>query len=307
MPAGVPAVPRASVLAFSLAHFSDAHLNPLPRLRARELLNKRATGYLNWLRSRRRVHDMATLQLVVADMLASHPDHIACTGDLTHLGLRGEFDNAAAFLTGLGPRETVSFVPGNHDAYLKRDTASLTAAFKPWASSDDGAEGYPWLKVRGPLALIGINSGIPTPVFMAWGRAGQEQLDKAEALLHYADKLGLTRVVLIHHPPHAGGTKPGRDLTDAPNFEAMLARAGADLVIHGHNHKASLAWLPTPAGHAPVVGVASASMRDHEGNERASWHRFQFEQGQPIRLERRGETEDGVIGLISEMALVRAG
>jgi 3',5'-cyclic AMP phosphodiesterase CpdA len=294
-------------LAFSLAHLSDAHLNPLPKVRAGDLLNKRATGYLNWLRSRKRVHDMPTLERVVADMLASAPDHIACTGDLTHLGLRGEFDAASAFLGRLGPREAVSFVPGNHDAYLKKDMAALAEAFRPWATSDDGAPGYPWLKVRGPLALVGLTSAVPTPIFMAWGRAGQEQLDKAEALLHYAGKCGLTRVVLIHHPPQVGGTKPGRDLTDAPNFEAMLARAGAELVIHGHNHETSLAWLPTPSGRAPVVGVASASMRDHEGDERASWHRFLFEAGQPIQLERRGELQDGSVGLISRTTLTPTG
>ena len=40
---------------FTLAHLSDPHL-PMPAARAGELLNKRATGYLNWWRNRVHLH-----------------------------------------------------------------------------------------------------------------------------------------------------------------------------------------------------------------------------------------------------------
>ncbi|MFZ4533895.1 MAG: metallophosphoesterase, partial [Alsobacter sp.] len=76
---------------FRLAHLSDPHLGPVPQPRLRELAGKRLTGYMNWRRGRDRVHDMAVLDRIVADMQAHAPDHIACTGDLINIGLHGEF------------------------------------------------------------------------------------------------------------------------------------------------------------------------------------------------------------------------
>ncbi len=290
-------------MAFRLAHLSDPHLNPLPRPTLRELMGKRATGYANWLRSRRRVHDMALMARIVADLRNSAPDHVACTGDLTHVGLPSEFERAVSFLDGLGPREKVSFVPGNHDAYVAGSLAALGSTTQPWRRSDEGADGYPWLKVRGHVALVGLSSAVPTGPLMAWGRVGAEQMEKAEMLLHYAARRGLRRVVLIHHPPHVGGAKAGRELKDAAGFEAMLGRTGADLVVHGHNHRTLLAWLATPQGRAPVVGVPSCSMQPSHHAEGAAWHLFTIPEEGAITLERRGLMPDGSVGRLAEVAL----
>jgi 3',5'-cyclic AMP phosphodiesterase CpdA len=293
-------------VAFTLAHLSDPHLNPLPKVRLRDLMGKRATGYANWLRSRWRVHDMGLLARIIDDMQAQAPAHVACTGDVAHIGLPDEFGQACAFLDRLGPRDRVSFVPGNHDAYVHGSLNALATTLRPWCRSDEGAEGYPWLKVRDGVALVGLSSAVPTGPFMAWGRAGAAQLEKAEVLLHYAAGCGLKRVVLIHHPPHRGGAKGGRELKDAEAFEAMIARAGADLVIHGHNHRTSLAWIETPSGHAPVVGVASCSMGPAAHGEKAGWHLFRIpDDDGPIRMERRGLAPDGSIARLAELTLRR--
>jgi 3',5'-cyclic AMP phosphodiesterase CpdA len=291
-------------LGFALAHLSDPHLNPLPRPRLRELMGKRATGYANWLRSRRHVHDMALLERMLADIAAQKPDHVACTGDLAHIGLPSEFPRAVAFMEKLGSHDHVSFVPGNHDAYVPSSLAALGVAMEPWCRSDEAAEGFPWLKVRGHVALIGLSSAVPTGPLMAWGRLGQEQTDKAEMLLHYAGKRGLKRVVLIHHPPHVGGAKRGRELKDASQFEAMLAAAGADLVIHGHNHRTSLAWLSGPQSRVPVVGVACCSMSLRGHGETAGWHLIDIPADEaPITIARRGLGPTGGIGLLDTLVL----
>ena len=52
---------------FTLAHLSDPHLAPLPAPRWSELIGKRVTGYINWQRRRRFIHDRAVLDKVVAD------------------------------------------------------------------------------------------------------------------------------------------------------------------------------------------------------------------------------------------------
>jgi 3',5'-cyclic AMP phosphodiesterase CpdA len=88
---------------FTLAHLSDPHLGPLTKFSLRELIGKRATGYVNWRRKRRHAHDMEILGLIVADILAQKPDHIACTGDVSHIGLPTEFKTALSFLDTLGP------------------------------------------------------------------------------------------------------------------------------------------------------------------------------------------------------------
>jgi len=291
---------------FKLAHLSDPHLGPLAGFSLHQLIGKRATGYVNWRRKRRHAHDMEILALIVADIRAQAPDHVACTGDVAHIGLPDEFKTAVAFLDTLGPREAVSFVPGNHDAYARSSLKPLASHLGPWVDSDDGGIGYPWYRRRGRVALIGLNTGIPTMPLMATGRVGREQIAKAEILLDRARDEGLIRVVLIHHPPYVGGARRSRELVDAAAFEAMLARKGADLVLHGHNHKFSLAWRPGVERDVPIVGVPSASIGPLGHGEMATWHLFRIEgdaAAPHITMEQRGFELDGTVMLRQEIAL----
>lgn len=291
---------------FKLAHLSDPHLGPLAGFSLHQLFGKRATGYVNWRRKRRHAHDMDILALIVADIRAQMPDHIACTGDVSHIGLPNEFKTAVTFLDELGPRETVSFVPGNHDAYTRSSLKALAYHLGEWVTGDDGHTGYPWYRRRGPVALIGLNTGVPTLPLMATGKVGRDQIAKAEILLDRARDEGLIRVVLIHHPPYVGGARRSRELVDAAAFEAMLARKGADLVIHGHNHRFSLAWRPGQGRDVPIVGVPSASIGPLGHGEMASWHLFRIEgdaTAPHITLEQRGFELDGTVMRRQEIAL----
>ena len=76
-------------------------------------------GYINWKRGRERLNDMAMLERLVADLRAQRPDHVAVTGDLVNIGMPEEFRRAAAWMETLGDPADVSFVPGNHDAYVR--------------------------------------------------------------------------------------------------------------------------------------------------------------------------------------------
>ena len=105
--------------AFSLAHLSDPHLPPLPAPRLSELAGKRALGYLNWTRNRHRFHRRDVVDVLMSDLRAQVPDHIAITGDLVNLALEAEFAPALAWLETIGPPERVTVVPGNHDAYVR--------------------------------------------------------------------------------------------------------------------------------------------------------------------------------------------
>ena len=252
-------------MTFRLAHLSDPHVGPLGRVRLHQLLGKRATGYANWRRGRSRSHDMSVLEALVLDLKGQGAGHIACTGDLCNIGLPSEWETARTFLEALGPPEAVSFVPGNHDAYVRGSLEGLLAACRRYTGDDSGSSGcFPYLRRRGPVALVGLSSAIPTKPFVATGRLGAPQLAAAESLLRaLATEPGRPfRVVMIHHPPQPGGAAAGRELKDAAAFTAMIARAGAELILHGHNHVLSSAVIPGPDGRSvPVVGVPSASAR----------------------------------------------
>ncbi len=268
-----------TVLAFILAHLSDAHIGPLPPARRRDLLGKRLTGYINWKRGRSSAHDMDVLGGLVADMKAQSPDHIAMTGDIMNIGLPGEYILADAWLRTLGePGSQVSFVAGNHDAYTRGSLPTLARTFAPWTTSETtGRPGYPYLKERDGVALIGLCSGVPTAPFIASGRLGARQRHAFEVMLADTGARGLTRVVMIHHPPHMRGSSVGRGLTDEVAFAAIVARTGAELILHGHNHRPSVVHLPTPNRPVPVVGVPSASAVKGATGRRAGYHLFSIE------------------------------
>jgi 3',5'-cyclic AMP phosphodiesterase CpdA len=261
---------------FVLAHLSDVHIGPLPRPHPRDLLGKRLTGYINWKRGRHRVHDMDVLARLVADLRAQRPDHIAMTGDILNIGLPAEFPLGRAWLESLGHPHDVSFVPGNHDAYVRGSLPHLAATFAPWVR--DGAPHepmFPYLRVRGEVALIGLSSGNPTAPLLASGTLGGPQRAAFAALLDETRRL--VRVVMIHHPPYRRGASAGRGLTDAAAFEAIVKRHGAELVVHGHNHRGSISRIAGAGGPVPVVGVASASAVPGTLMHRAAYHVYTIE------------------------------
>jgi 3',5'-cyclic AMP phosphodiesterase CpdA len=136
---------------------------------------------------------------------------------------------------------------------------------------------FPTLRVRGPLAVVGLCSALPTPLFHAVGRVGATQLARLGPLLERLGRAGLFRLVLIHHPPESGVVSRRRELRDAPQLRDVLARAGAELVLHGHTHRARVGSLPGPDGSIPVVGARSASDVGLRPGRRAQYHLYELE------------------------------
>lgn len=263
---------------FVLAHLSDVHLPPLPRPRPGELVSKRGLGFINWLRKRRSIHQAAPLAAVVADLKAHAPDHIAVTGDLINLSLASEYAPGAAWLDALGPSERVTFVPGNHDSYVR---AAKGAAEQYWRAHmrGDKGEGFPFVRRRGPTALIGLSTSLPTLPLSATGRLHGDQLAQLGAVLADLGREGLFRVVLIHHPPTDGAHRLRR-LVDAAAFRDVLRKHGAELVLHGHHHVSSLVWLNGPRHSIPCLGVPSASGAPDRGDEPAGYNLYEID-GEP--------------------------
>jgi 3',5'-cyclic AMP phosphodiesterase CpdA len=262
--------------AFTLAHVSDPHLPPLPRPRPLELAGKRALGYLNWTRNRHRYHRRDVVDVLISDLQAQVPDHIAVTGDLVNLALEAEFAPALAWLESVGPPDRVTVVPGNHDAYVRATRNRFVETWQSYLAGDaagDGASAFPTLRRRGPLALIGVSSAVPTPPLMATGRLGQGQMEALERLLARLASEPAFRILLIHHPLRSSAR--AKRLTDSPALLALLKQYGVDLVLHGHDHVHSTIWVEGPNGSSiPVIGVPSASALAHRHYPHAAYNLF---------------------------------
>ena len=260
--------------AFTLAHLSDPHLPPLPAARLRDLAGKRALGYLNWTRNRHKYHRREVLDALVADMQAQRPDHIAVTGDLVNLALDAEFVPAQAWLESVGTPEHVTVIPGNHDAYVRATQHRFASTFGEYLRGDAGTEGeaFPFLRRRGPLALIGVSSAVPTPPLMATGTLGRAQLDTLDRQLSQLPAEDAFRVLLVHHPLHSDSRM--KRLTDSKALRAVLKRRGVELVLHGHDHIHSTMWFEGADRQIPAVGVPSASALAHRHYPAAAYNLF---------------------------------
>jgi 3',5'-cyclic AMP phosphodiesterase CpdA len=281
---------------FVLAHLSDPHLAPLPPPRWSELAGKRMTGFLNWRRKRRLIHRGDVLARIVADLKAQAPDHIAVTGDLANISLAGEYAPARAFLASLGSSRDVTLVPGNHDAYVREAAQWPQLHWGDYMRGDSGESAFPFVRRRGPLALIALSSAVPTAPFMATGRLGAAQIAKLAAALEGCGREALFRVVMIHHPPLSKPRRRFKRLIDGADFRAALARHGAELVVHGHDHERALIELDGPQRRIPVVGVPSASEAPPGKHDPAGYNLYRIDgAGGAWRCEAisRGLARDG--------------
>ena len=244
-----------------IAHISDPHLTSLDHVRWNDLLNKRMLGYLSWRLKRRRSHSREILSRTLADLSSRRPDHLVISGDFTHLGTANECRETETWLNSIGGPDYVSIVPGNHDRYVADEFNETTGRWLAYMRSDPGEQGsdhvFPYLRVRGPVAIIGLSTAVPTPPFFASGKLGNEQLRRLNHLLETAAQRGLYRIVVLHHSPHSMGFRRG--LADANQLASTLTESGAELIIHGHGHQRMHAMMQAGDRQIPVFGVPSAS------------------------------------------------
>jgi len=198
------------------------------------------------------------------------PSLVVATGDLTHRGLPHQHERAAAFLRSLGP--PVLAVPGNHDipllpparfAHPWREFERVWTATEPVHSADG-------------FHVVGLNSVRP------WrhqsGGLSTEALRNVTARLAEAPP-GALRVVCFHHQlANAPWRTRKRPLARRGDVLALLAEAGAELVLSGHVHQATIADRREFAvldGDRPVIVVSAPGLtrpRPHRLGEAQGAH-----------------------------------
>ena len=189
-------------------------------------------------------------------------------------------------------------------------SANRSRAWSRWTSGEGwaktNANGYPYVRVRGPVAIIGVSSARATAPFMASGEFSSKQARRMGEILARAGDEGLCRVVLIHHPPVRGACPAHKRLYGIGTFQETVKRHGAELVLHGHTHLPTLNWIGGRERQVPVVGV-SAGGESHGGDKPlAQWNLIGVD-GQAgdwrLSLTRRGLTspDSGVSQISTEM------
>ena len=225
-----------------LIHLTDPHLSKLDDEKFWQLRGKRWSGYLSWRKNRRKRYLPAILDRLTEAVKAECADKILLTGDLIQIGLETEIAQATAWLDTLGTPEEVMLVPGNHDVYANGSEAAVHKAWSRYLfqgrEPDSTLERvtFPVLSKHGNISFIGLSTACVTPVFMASGKLGDEQLTRLAGLLQQAADEKQSVCLLIHHPPLPGMTSRRKALADAEALRLVLEANPPLLVFHGHLH-----------------------------------------------------------------------
>jgi 3',5'-cyclic AMP phosphodiesterase CpdA len=264
-----------------IAHFSDLHLLSLEGVPLRRFLNKRATGYANLRLKRGSIHRSSYVRAIAREVRRLGVDHVIITGDLTNLALEPEFELVREVLEndlGLHPKD-VTLVPGNHDVYTrgshtKQRFATYFADYMksdlPELATEVGAGLFPVVKLRGPVAVIGLCSAVPRLPFVAAGRLGKAQLEALARVLAHPEVVRRTPFVAIHHPPQNPHSKLKtmlEGLSDAALLWTSLRDLPAVVMLHGHLHRRVRREDQSGGLRAVTLGATSASLH-HESQEK---------------------------------------
>ena len=215
-------------------------------------------------------HDTKLVEAVARRMDEEKPDLIVISGDFTQRARTEQFKEACRFLDRL--REAgheVLGVPGNHDVplydVLRRFLSPLTR-YKRFV--DDDLCPFHQLDTA---AVLGINTA--RSLTFKDGRINSEQVEHIrQSFARTPDDM--PRILVTHHPlfalPVGDSGEIGKAIGRQELALDVVADAGVDLLLAGHNHRASTHHAPdlvTRAASTLVVQAGTATsirLRDEE-------------------------------------------
>ena len=215
-------------------------------------------------------HDPRLVEAVEQRIHEEEPDLVVISGDLTQRARTEQFKDACRFLERL--REAgheVLAVPGNHDVplydVLRRFLSPLTR-YQRYIENDL----CPFHQLAG-AAVLGINTA--RSLTFKDGRISHEQMHFIRETFARSDPSAM-RILVTHHPlfalPVGDGPQLGKAVGRQEHALDAIADAGVDVLLAGHNHRASshhASDLVTRAGSALVVQAGTATstrLRDED-------------------------------------------
>ena len=275
---------------FRFVQLSDLHLSSIGVPNPLYLMNKRALGYLSWLKKRRFTHQRWILDCALSDIKQLNVDHYAITGDLTHIGLKHEFTQVASWLSDVGEPENVTIIPGNHDLYVNEHWNrsflfwqdymlgdNMTA--KAIKENNDALNNlnalYPIVRIRKHVAFIALSSVFNAPWFRATGKISDAQLNRLKTLLSNGQLDDYCKVLLIHHPITLSNTPARKSLLNHSMLTAILNEHPVQVILHGHGHHSNMDTLICNKDiHTPVIGMSSTSSTSQSEKYKAEFLLF---------------------------------
>ena len=244
---------------YRIAHLSDTHVSP---------------EYNRW--------NILKLKRLLSRVTDEGYDHVVITGDIAGHGEERDFRSVRRILKyfGLLRYEKLTVTIGNHDIFGGVHRAEDLLSFRKHCRSVNYAEKidlferafketfpekayeseriFPFIKIIGPVAFIGINSVRPfhsaRNPFGSNGHVSGRQLDAVRRILSHPSISGLKKIILIHHHfnkyrPHSESR--GRKLyhlfeshtlklQNRKKVEDVFKEYKVDAVLHGHTHVAGI-------------------------------------------------------------------
>lgn len=213
-------------------------------------------------------HDERIVAAVLREVDTAAPDLVIISGDFTQRAKTEQYQEACAFLEKLrdGGHEVLA-VPGNHDVPLYdvfRRFLSPLARYKKYIDETL----CPWHRLEG-VSVLGLNTA--RSLTIKDGRINSEQRDFVCKHFEEAPK-GDLKVLVTHHPlfalPVSDEGILGRPIGRQEKALDVVNELGIDLLLAGHNHRASTHQardLVTRAGGALVIQAGTAtSVRTRE-------------------------------------------
>jgi 3',5'-cyclic AMP phosphodiesterase CpdA len=215
-------------------------------------------------------HDDRLVEAVEARVYELKPDLIVISGDFTQRARTEQFEQACQFLDRLkGKGHEVLGVPGNHDVPLYDVLRRFLSPLTRYRRFIDESL-CPFHEVPG-AAVLGINTA--RSLTFKDGRINQKQVEFIRDTFART-RPDTLRILVTHHPLFALPVGAGPELGKAIGRQELaldaVADAGVDLLLAGHNHRASSHHaneLVTGAGEALVIQAGTATstrLRDEE-------------------------------------------
>lgn len=224
-----------------IAHLSDVHMLD-PETRRSSARYRFATKLVSMGRAidpRMRAKKLAR---ALGAAKASGADHYVISGDLTELGDQTEFEHFAEVLDEARlPDDSVTLVPGNHDAYTsdgawKRAIAGPLKRFAPASASEVGK-----VVEHGDVALLPIDTSCFQNIVRAGGEFTPEAARAVEGRLTDPALRNKAIVMVLHHAPFVVHKTPMMQWIDGLRGGAtvidLLRRHPRLQVLHGHLHR----------------------------------------------------------------------